>query len=389
MDTYYLFPVWIRNDLAFATPALNKVKGRAIYRGRGRKFTVQGLTFNIGLFHAFGPSILSQATLAELHSRSITTGCCPGASSFRNKLPKQGTWSGANIPLKLCKTEEKGQAAPADSWSLPSAVGGVHLRAFLVVPAVLPSCCLRLAPLPFPLLPAAIPPLKRRQVAFSELWQTPRGPLPGDKHSQRAFVRHRRISCPEAYWTSPWFAEPAGWLPAQNTAFWQRLQRAQRQGHLGYRCALRLLNELQLLEHVSRVWHKCTFTHPDCRHPQLEVTVWIVFFPLKSIQTSIRRTSPLKGCLLAWTTHGIVHKHERGTGSAEALNLNFQQHKVHQTWKQKTEILKRCFSSVLLGIWCGCTWHRRKGGFFSRQSLQWLKLCQCIKFRLDESGLWN
>ena len=108
MDTYYLFPVWIRNDLAFATPALNKVKGRAIYRGRGRKFTVQGLTFNIGLFHAFGPSILFQATLAELHSRSITTGCCPGASSFRNKLPKQGTWSGANIPLKLCKTWGEG-----------------------------------------------------------------------------------------------------------------------------------------------------------------------------------------------------------------------------------------------------------------------------------------
>ena len=32
----------------------------------------------------------------------------------------------------------------------------------------------------------------------------------------------------------------------------------------------------------------------------------------------------------------------------------------------------------------------RKGGFkFSQQSLQLLKLCQHIKFRLDESGLWK
>lgn len=46
-----------------------------------------------------------------------------------------------------------------------------HLRAFLVVPVVPPSCCLRLAPLPFPLLPAAMPPLKRRQIIFNELRQ--------------------------------------------------------------------------------------------------------------------------------------------------------------------------------------------------------------------------
>lgn len=59
------------------------------------------------------------------------------------------------------------QQMPGTGWG-----GGPHLLAFLVVPVVPPSCCLRLAPLPFPLLPAAIPPLKRRQIILTEpLWR--------------------------------------------------------------------------------------------------------------------------------------------------------------------------------------------------------------------------
>lgn len=69
-------------------------------------------------------------------------------------------------------------------WILPAANkhgcewvgwGWPHLRAFLVVPVVPPSCCLRLAPLPFPLLPAAIPPLKRGQIIFLEPLQRHKG----------------------------------------------------------------------------------------------------------------------------------------------------------------------------------------------------------------------
>lgn len=45
-----------------------------------------------------------------------------------------------------------------------------HLRVFLAVPVVDPSCCLRFAPLPFPLPPAAIPPSKRNNSSLSSCW---------------------------------------------------------------------------------------------------------------------------------------------------------------------------------------------------------------------------
>lgn len=167
-----------------------------------------------------------------------------------------------------------------------------HLRAFLVVPVVPPSCCLRLAPLPFPLLPAAIPPLKRRKITFNELWQkhhvdteipwgltlptcicaTPTGGFPSQEHtgfhSGSEWMR----------WVSH---SPEHWVPAV------------RSNEPGLHFQPSFLSELQLPVHVLRMWHKCIFTHSGSRHPQLTTTIITkLFFPTKSIQTSIKREHP-------------------------------------------------------------------------------------------------
>lgn len=106
-------------------------------------------------------------------------------------------------------------------------VFSAHLRAFLVVPVVPPSCCLRLAPLPFPLLPAAIPPLKRRQITFNELSQK--------HHVDTNFMGTTLPACicvtpqedflPESITDfSLVLNDRAEYVAAQNTGFWQKAQ---------------------------------------------------------------------------------------------------------------------------------------------------------------------
>lgn len=162
-----------------------------------------------------------------------------------------------------------------------------HLRAFLVVPVVPPSCCLRLAPRPFPLLPAAIPPLKRRQITFNEPWgkhhvdtEIPWGPT----HPVCICVTPQEDFLPKILdftlvlkKSTRHLTVPEHWVLAISSN-----ESSTSDGQVTV--STFVCNKLQLLVYFLRVWHKCIFTHSDPKHPQLKrmkTTVWVHFFSIQ------------------------------------------------------------------------------------------------------------